>query len=188
MWGQAGITFPLSSLQRIIPTRVGTSSVIVYTASPNRDHPHACGDKKLLPKQIKGGTGSSPRVWGQVAHVLNASWNKRIIPTRVGTSILTASFQGHREDHPHACGDKMQTGLTRRHSVGSSPRVWGQAYASAREMLGIRIIPTRVGTSLAKHVCRSVCRDHPHACGDKPDSSKTPRPRSGSSPRVWGQV
>ena len=92
------------------------------------------------------------------------------------------------KDHPHACGDKPVLNHLELVAHGSSPRVWGQAALALRGNKGVRIIPTRVGTSLAKHVCRSVCRDHPHACGDKPDSSKTPRPRSGSSPRVWGQV
>ena len=92
------------------------------------------------------------------------------------------------KDHPHACGDKPVLNHLELVAHGSSPRVWGQAALALRGNKGVRIIPTRVGTSLAKHVCRSVCRDHPHACGDKPDSSKTPRPRSGSSPRVWGQA
>ena len=126
-------------------------------------------------------------MWGQVHDQASDKVSKRIIPTRVGTSILTASFQGHREDHPHACGDKMQTGLTRRHSVGSSPRVWGQAYASAREMLGIRIIPTRVGTRRRPHRSVNSAADHPHACGDKTVKSPVGEPKKGSSPRVWGQ-
>ena len=85
-------------------------------------------------------------MWGQVDDQASDKVSKRIIPTRVGTSILTASFQGHREDHPHACGDKMQTGLTRRHSVGSSPRVWGQADNTSFRFIVYMIIPTRVGT------------------------------------------
>ena len=65
VWGQEERRVHKRSQARIIPTRVGTSFRHLYSGNIAQDHPHACGDKKLLPKQIKGGTGSSPRVWGQ---------------------------------------------------------------------------------------------------------------------------
>ena len=173
---------------RIIPTRVGTSNVETYQTLPYEDHPHACGDKLWLFRCLMSMSGSSPRVWGQADFVLSYTDVAGIIPTRVGTSPYQISYRKTPRDHPHACGDKPVLNHLELVAHGSSPRVWGQAALALRGNKGVRIIPTRVGTSLAKHVCRSVCRDHPHACGDKPDSSKTPRPRSGSSPRVWGQV
>ena len=52
----------------------------------------------------------------------------------------------------------------------------------------VRIIPTRVGTSLPKSIRRPLYQDHPHACGDKLSYPLPYRRMPGSSPRVWGQV
>ena len=86
VWGQEEILFGQQFGQRIIPMRVGTRR---YRANPVRlaeDHPHACGDKNYTFLSIARHSGSSPCVWGQVETVLNDSWDKRIIPMRVGTS------------------------------------------------------------------------------------------------------
>ena len=126
-------------------------------------------------------------MWGQVNFVVAPVSTVRIIPTRVGTSVVTIRQFLTFKDHPHACGDKPVLNHLELVAHGSSPRVWGQAALALRGKKGVRIIPTRVGTSLAKHVCRSVCRDHPHACGDKVDMWRTSLKIPSSSPRVWGQ-
>ena len=91
-------------------------------------------------------------------------------------------------DHPHACGDKSALLSSARTLTGSSPRVWGQVLKPCPRCKKLRIIPTRVGTSLC--VCHEERQavDHPHACGDKHSQSSTTNPTQGSSPRVWGQV
>ena len=45
-----------------------------------------------------------------------------------------------------------------------------------------------MGTSQAWQSARGLCRDHPHACGDKVSLISAKLSRIGSSPRVWGQV
>ena len=50
---------------------------------------------------------------------------------------------------------------------GSSPRVWGQDVNARTKVVGNRIIPTRVGTSLISLLVTTNLWDHPHACGDK---------------------
>ena len=50
-------------------------------------------------------------------------------------------------DHPHAYGDKSSFAYIFPHSIGSSPRVWGQVTKKMVEDLKARIIPTRMGTS-----------------------------------------
>ena len=167
VWGQVIKIRPYKKSVRIIPTRMGTSGGVLMGRHNGRDHPHAYGDKKLLPKQIKGGTGSSPRVWGQVAICLYIPPFNRIIPTRMGTSIGSASFRGRREDHPHAYGDKPLAFCALCALSGSSPRVWGQeARTSGVEVIS-RIIPTRMGTRLPSLPVKIRGRDHPHAYGDK---------------------
>ena len=72
----------------------------------------------------------------------------RIIPMRVGTSMIYNNSLGADLDHPHACGDKSRPFLTLRPFVGSSPCVWGQDYALETTLCCVRIIPMRVGTRL----------------------------------------
>ncbi len=127
-------------------------------------------------------------MWGQVAQVLNASWNKRIIPTRVGTSEGREPKPSSKEDHPHACGDKSIDTPATFVVRGSSPRVWGQVFIDRTTTWHARIIPTRVGTRPPMIASASGVSDHPHACGDKTLSSKSLKDCWGSSPRVWGQV
>ena len=49
------------------------------------------------------------------------------------------------------------------------------------------IIPTRMGTRYMRIKNYIVCKDHPHAYGDKCDILAKDGATVGSSPRVWGQ-
>ncbi len=106
----------------------------------------------------------------------------------MGTSQFDGRLPDFLQDHPHACGDKSALLSSARTLTGSSPRVWGQVLKPCPRCKKLRIIPTRVGTSLC--VCHEERQavDHPHACGDKHSQSSTTNPTQGSSPRVWGQV
>ena len=131
--------------------------------------------------------GSSPRVWGQVVCMTLFIYGLRIIPTRVGTSWNNISIVKFAEDHPHACGDKVDMWRTSLKIPSSSPRVWGQGQKSTSSHRRRRIIPTRVGTSSPFSERIIFVKDHPHACGDKPFLSSNERICQGLSPRVWGQ-
>ena len=72
--------------------------------------------------------------------------------------------------------------------TGSSPRVWGQASLLTVVSVPTGIIPTRMGTSYTTLCTPQVCRDHPHAYGDKVIKVYTVICYMGSSPRVWGQA
>ena len=72
--------------------------------------------------------------------------------------------------------------------IGSSPRVWGQVVCMTLFIYGLRIIPTRVGTSWNNISIVKFAEDHPHACGDKVRKALPHTEGDGSSPRVWGQV
>ena len=167
MWGQAKCKCNKILKIRIIPTRVGTSDRYRLNVNHIQDHPHACGDKPHISFVSGILRGSSPRVWGQVAQVLNASWNKRIIPTRVGTSEGREPKPSSKEDHPHACGDKSIDTPATFVVRGSSPRVGGQDSMIIKMMVIEWIIPTRVGTRPSNRTVFVQYLDHPHACGDK---------------------
>ena len=105
----------------------------------------------------------------------------------MGTRTRKQLRQLSAEDHPHACGDKAEASDPARQTLGSSPRVWGQACLLAPLLSFLRIIPTRVGTrTLHTHSC-PPSQDHPHACGDKSHLLRYNPFFAGSSPRVWGQ-
>ena len=106
VWGQAFWLSPDGILLRIIPTRMGTSTVECMIAMVNR--------------------GSSPRVWGQVTTEKYVAFVTGIIPTRMGTSPIHHPNLCRYRDHPHAYGDKSCAGISSAKKQGSSPRVWGQ--------------------------------------------------------------
>ena len=152
VWGQAIWALYLADQAGIIPTRVGTSNVLICHQKIHGDHPHACGDKSSRRYVCLCELGSSPRVWGQALHFCAYQNHFRIIPTRVGTSIEKCISYFSSQDHPHACGDKIKTGWGEGETRGSSPRVWGQASSPPTFSNSFRIIPTRVGTRNEKRI------------------------------------
>ena len=127
-------------------------------------------------------------MWGQDVGSASITPLARIIPTRVGTRAVSLYGRQSRRDHPHACGDKAEASVPALHTLGSSPRVWGQEHQRTDRSLGKRIIPTRVGTRRLMLMGNIGEWDHPHACGDKSTSVIKALKILGSSPRVWGQV
>ncbi len=110
MWGQGAVGASKSSCHAIIPTRVGTRVQVLTNIKLSGDHPHACGDKCAKACMPLLRIESSPRVWGQGATMGNTAFSYRIIPTRVGTSMMEISLLFLARDHPHACGDKSAVG------------------------------------------------------------------------------
>ena len=149
VWGQVVVAMPAVLVCGIIPTRVGTRTSTNFAPSGLTDHPHACGDKGDFVILRRKPLGSSPRVWGQASYHKHFSDKNKIIPTRVGTSYKVIDLIRYCRDHPHACGDKVSDALPSVIAVGSSPRVWGQAFLNINGVSSFRIIPTRVGTRSA---------------------------------------
>ena len=129
-----------------------------------------------------------PRVWGQGKALKRTPASSRIIPTRVGTSSFFCVEVFNCEDHPHACGDKSYAVALASSTPGSSPRVWGQVVDASFDVVPMRIIPTRVGTSFLGKAEKLYITDHPHAYGDKVSIGIRISDKDGSSPRVWGQA
>ena len=166
---------------------MGTRSFYPSMFRRHWDHPHAYGDKRHQHSSFRTHRGSSPRVWGQGGFLVDWDSSLRIIPTRMGTSLIPRLAYTAEGDHPHAYGDKRAEPRTRKTRMGSSPRVWGQVTIAQRRNSARRIIPTRMGTSCAVSTSSFIMRDHPHAYGDKYIKSTMEISLLGSSPRVWGQ-
>ena len=109
VWGQEFVTLGLFAFARIIPTRMGTRVCYLGFVCLCQDHPHAYGDKQLSLTLSVMLRGSSPRVWGQGLITALLVGVRRIIPTRMGTSISWSLAKSQQPDHPHAYGDKQAT-------------------------------------------------------------------------------
>ena len=151
VWGQVHDGGRDCSVDRIIPTRMGTRSSRKIAVCTYRDHPHAYGDKYMDEVAFETVGGSSPRVWGQAFQAWCRSFRLRIIPTRMGTRTSRRYKRGVGRDHPHAYGDKSSVPSKYNIKLGSSPRVWGQESRQYHPIRQLRIIPTRMGT-------RQLCR------------------------------
>ncbi len=66
--------------------------------------------------------------------------------------------------------------------------MWGQVDLFLKIVYSLRIIPTRVGTSIHQDEATPHLQDHPHACGDKRRARAEALKQRRSSPRMWGQV
>ena len=106
VWGQVNRYVFRVKINRIIPTRMGTSFLVFCSKIFTKDHPHAYGDKVCENYYVGDGVGSSPRVWGQETEKFDIAVNTGIIPTRMGTRELLQLSAQRPRDHPHAYGDK----------------------------------------------------------------------------------
>jgi len=165
-WGQRAIIESKDIICRFIPTRVGTTSMVVINFSFLTVHPHARGDNVPCPVRFHSFPGSSPRAWGQRRPTPYNSFLVRFIPTRVGTTRVYRRQRHNGAVHPHARGDNGSGGAVFCRIDGSSPRAWGQLGAQMRECSDRRFIPTRVGTTDSVVKIISVGPVHPHARGD----------------------
>ena len=172
---------------RFTPTRVGTTAPAPARRYAPAVHPHACGDNIQHVNGNQSGSGSPPRVWGQLCAEFNTSGSQRFTPTRVGTTWPVFRWGSNGSVHPHACGDNT-TMLSAIHpNTGSPPRVWGQ-HRSVPALFAVeRFTPTRVGTTRSGTPSRCYPAVHPHACGDNTFSNIEQQSLDGSPPRVWGQ-
>ena len=72
---------------RFIPTRVGNTCLHGRHGGAVPVHPHACGEYSLMPNNVAGLNGSSPRVWGIHVGQNVVGSAHRFIPTRVGNTL-----------------------------------------------------------------------------------------------------
>ncbi len=148
VWGQVNRYVFRVKINRIIPTRMGTSFLVFCSKIFTKDHPHAYGDKRRKSLTSPSTLGSSPRVWGQGSFYSCRHSVRGIIPTRMGTRPLYTVCCKTSLDHPHAYGDKVCENYYVGDGVGSSPRVWGQDQQILYKSYERRIIPTRMGTRI----------------------------------------
>ena len=112
-----------------------------------RDHPRACGEKRLTAVVLTVSQGSPPRVRGKVASLCGRRKAVGITPARAGKRVHPPCLAPASRDHPRACGEKpgvrSPPGLKR----GSPPRVRGKVAQKGAFDVRLGITPARAGKS-----------------------------------------
>ena len=104
MWDQPTFYADTQSLNRIIPTYVG--STIIYLPFKIRltNHSHVCGINVARRSRQIASVESFPRMWDQRRLRLIAPFPYRIIPTYVGSTRIFSISLLERANHSHVCG------------------------------------------------------------------------------------
>ena len=129
-----------------------------------------------------------PRGWGNPCPGRAVRPTLRAIPTRVGKSTRLPSGGRRTTGHPHAGGEICQESAGHPHPHGPSPRGWGNPDDAGDDLHGLRAIPTRVGKSCKASSTKPARAGHPHVGGEIFDMAASVEPRSGPSPRGWGNL
>ncbi len=146
VWGRLADSALMRPASRITPTCVGKTHGGTPPSSPQRDHPHVCGEDLASASRTLSLAGSPPRVWGRRGHCSSLGMTGRITPTCVGKTRSTTSSKASWEDHPHVCGEDLDS--------------------KSRSTTRRRITPTCVGKTCGARARALACRDHPHVCGE----------------------
>ena len=171
----------------IIPAGAGRSSIGVYAAIEDRDHPRGCGEKPSRRPPARRRKGSSPRVRGEVGDGVALHIGNGIIPAGAGRSCSTTTSSRCGRDHPRGCGEKTNARWIPARRMGSSPRVRGEAGKGSGGRPVGGIIPAGAGRSRPLRAHHPLERDHPRGCGEKKKRFQRLIVDVGSSPRVRGE-
>ena len=164
--GNAKHVYFLATEARFIPTPVGNALPLPAERQANPVHPHARGEREVVRGQWQSLLGSSPRPWG-TPDVSRATFPRfRFIPTPVGNAPRCRWRRGLGAVHPHARGERLESGV----QVGVDGR----------------FIPTPVGNAPVAASAAVGSMVHPHARGEREDFFAVVRHQLGSSPRPWG--
>ena len=188
VWGARPTRKSPQQGRRLIPTCVGSTQFVHGHRKGLEAHPHVCGEHRWHRHQCLRARGSSPRVWGALADLIEWATENRLIPTCVGSTPQLPLVRDRSPAHPHVCGEHGAMRGMRAPVSGSSPRVWGALGDTVTADGKTRLIPTCVGST---HRIRNPCPPfsaHPHVCGEHSGAGDWRNIRGGSSPRVWGAL
>ena len=188
MWDQQKVIRDEFSVDRIIPTYVGSTVIQGIATSVSANHSHVCGINPTPP----GGGGdddeSFPRMWDQHLYATVNGNRERIIPTYVGSTHSSVRSMLRRPNHSHVCG----INLRRRDRVNvyseSFPRMWDQLIFCKTERHAGRIIPTYVGSTASDRRKPVFESNHSHVCGINITANRFGPFNSESFPRMWDQL
>ena len=172
---------------RIIPAHAGQTSSTYTESSWITDHPRACGANPQIFTDKEYMIGSSPRMRGKLHQVQRATYADRIIPAHAGQTPPDSPPVVFHPDHPRACGANAAVRRSFMIPSGSSPRMRGKHRIIVGAKMEPRIIPAHAGQTIVPRHPRTMCPDHPRACGANLESNASSCCATGSSPRMRGK-
>ena len=170
----------------IIPAYAGNTDASSQSTATSRDHPRVCGEHSPSATPPTANTGSSPRMRGTHAGLVDFLDLLGIIPAYAGnTTIFCHTISSHR-DHPRVCGEHSLPAFQPREMTGSSPRMRGTLNMNGRCAPCAGIIPAYAGNTCASPRRIWRARDHPRVCGEHLGRLSFLLASRGSSPRMRG--
>ena len=135
---------------RFIPACAGNAHYAASRRFIKSVHPRVCGERIQTPAICWYPSGSSPRVRGTPRNQQAPDAQARFIPACAGNARCLFSSQSKSTVHPRVCGERVNWYLTRRPSVGSSPRVRGTRVLVRPSRGWGRFIPACAGNATCK--------------------------------------
>ena len=173
---------------RVTPAYTGEKhNYPVFSCGTTR-HPRACGEKTSRGPGSSAAKGSPPRMRGKEVQILQRKRPKRITPAHAGKSSYERATMVSKEDHPRACGEKLQFPQAARWKLGSPPRMRGKAGVQPGRHRREGITPAHAGKRFCWTESQFCPRDHPRACGEKVKAMIKNFRGWGSPPRMRGKV
>ena len=147
MRGKEGDELGLGQTIRITPAYAGKSKSLPSLHIGSRDHPRACGEKRVV-------AGGHVEVY-------------RITPACAGKRRVWFSSWPVPWDHPRVCGEKGEKGGRSHEQQGSPPHVRGKGQGQGDGCNHQGITPACAGKRVAVRSDLGTIRDHPRVCGEK---------------------
>ncbi len=135
-------------VMRFIPACAGNASMNSSRNSISSVHPRVCGERRRTLSGSCNLLGSSPRVRGTLAAVLQKRLAIRFIPACAGNASQGSARLFISPVHPRVCGERFQHPQFGFAHAGSSPRVRGTLPPERPEPLPLRFIPACAGNAL----------------------------------------
>ena len=178
----------VNGISGIIPARAGSTIRDLNVARGTWDHPRSCGEHFSSGLKVPVDAGSSPLVRGAPAAPWNLSPERGIIPARAGSTPWTCRRSRQAGDHPRSCGEHPEGEAANYFKEGSSPLVRGAPDVLKPNLVIVRIIPARAGSTRARSRRPWSRWDHPRSCGEHRPTSASTSSGIGSSPLVRGAL
>ena len=172
---------------RLIPACAGKTSPHPESKYFSWAHPRVCGENEadLLPPTLPG--GSSPRVRGKHASVINDLHQGGLIPACAGKTLLGKLEGDEAGAHPRVCGENCPSVVQATSVAGSSPRVRGKRSSRSLRPRLLRLIPACAGKTCSPSLPLKKAPAHPRVCGENGVGHFGDDSDRGSSPRVRGK-
>ena len=171
---------------RLIPARAGSTRGSTSSPVGRRAHPRSRGEHEQIHKRIGQVQGSSPLARGarRVEHPHRVGCG--LIPARAGSTADGRHLGRGERAHPRSRGEHEVHFDAGGVYNGSSPLARGAQPGLRGELLRLRLIPARAGSTWAGSPRSTGSRAHPRSRGEHKAAAASGREVHGSSPLARG--